>query len=166
MMEIARLRNIGLSALACLAAGCASTGVLVEKPGVSLRNVQVAEIDAHAQTFVLNFDVVNPNPFPLPIRSVSYGVELEGLRLASGETQSAFTVPAGGDGHFAITVDVDLMRTAPQLLFVVREGMYRDIPYALEGRFAIDVPLAAPVSFRNEGSIRLNADELAADRSD
>jgi hypothetical protein len=58
------------------------------------------------------------------------------------------------------------MRTAPQLMFIVRDGIHRDIPYALEGRFAIDVPFANPVSFRNEGSIRLNAGELAAGRSD
>ena len=87
MMKTARLRNIGLIAIAYLAAGCASTGALVEAPGVSLRNVQVADIDMHAQTFVLNFDVVNPNPFPLPIRSVSYGVDLEGLR--SGNLNAA-----------------------------------------------------------------------------
>ena len=164
MLETARFRNIALSAVACFATGCASTGAIVEKPGVSLRNVQIADIDLDGQTFVLQFDVDNPNPFPLPIRAVSYGVELEGLRLASGETECAFTVPAGGDGHFEITVDVDLMRTAPQLMFIVRDGIYRDIPYALEGRFAIDVPFANPVAFRNEGSIRLNAGELAADR--
>jgi hypothetical protein len=58
------------------------------------------------------------------------------------------------------------MRTAPQLMFIVRDGIYRDIPYALEGRFAIDVPFANPVAFRNEGSIRLNPGELAADRSE
>ncbi|HSM30624.1 MAG TPA: LEA type 2 family protein [Woeseiaceae bacterium] len=166
MMDTARFRTIALSAVAWLAAGCASTGVFVERPSVTLSNVAVTDIDLGGQTFVLDFDVVNPNPFPLPIRSIAYGVELEGLRLASGETQSAFTVPAGGDSHFEITVDVDLMRTAPQLMFVVREGLYRDIPYALEGRFAIDVPFANPVTFRNEGSIRLNARELAADRSD
>jgi LEA14-like dessication related protein len=97
---------------------------------------------------------------------VSYGVELEGLRLASGETQTPFTVPAGGDSHFAITVDVDLMHTAPQLVFIVRDGMYRDIPYSLEGSLAIDVPLAKPVSFRNQGSIRLEAGALAADRGE
>jgi LEA14-like dessication related protein len=139
---------------------------MIEKPGVSLRNVELTEVDLDGQTFVLDFDVVNPNPFPLPIRSVSYGVELEGLRLASGEAQSAFTVPAGGDSYFAITVDVDLMRTAPQLFFIVRDGIYRDIPYALEGTLAIDVPLAKPVSFRNQGSIRLEAGALAADRGD
>lgn len=166
MMETARFRNLALGAVACFATGCASTGVIVAKPDVSLRNVQITDIDLDSQTFVLEFDVDNPNPFPLPIRSVSYGVELEGMRLASGETQCAFTVPAGGDGHFEISVDVDLMRTAPQLLFIVRDGMYRDIPYALEGRFAIDVPFANPLAFRNEGSIRLNAGELAADRND
>jgi LEA14-like dessication related protein len=143
MMETGRFRTIALSAVALLAAGCASTGVIVERPSVTLSNVAVTEV-----------------------RSIAYGVELEGLRLASGETRSAFTVPAGGESHFEITVDVDLMRTAPQLMFVVREGIYRDIPYALEGSFAIDVPFANPVTFRNEGSIRLNAHELAADRSD
>lgn len=166
MMETSRFRNIALSAVALVATGCASTGVIIEKPGVSLRNVEVADIDLDGQTFVLEFDVENPNPFPLPISSVSYGVELEGMRLASGQTQCAFTVPAGGDSHFEITVDVDLMRTAPQLMFIVRDGIYRDIPYALEGRFAIDVPFANPVAFRNEGSIRLNPGELAADRDD
>ena len=166
MMETSRLRKIALGAVACFAAGCASTGITVEKPGVSLQTVEVADIGLGGQTFVLEFDVVNPNPFPLPIRTISYGVELDGFRFASGETQGAFTVPANGDSHFEITVDVDLMRTAPQLMFIVRDGVYRDIPYALEGRFAIDVPFANPVSFRNEGSIRLDAGELAAGRSD
>ena len=166
MMETSRLRKIALGAVACFAAGCASTGITVEKPGVSLQTVEVADIGLGGQTFVLEFDVVNPNPFPLPIRTISYGVELDGFRFASGETQGAFTVPANGDSRFEITVDVDLMRTAPQLMFIVRDGVYRDIPYALEGRFAIDVPFANPVSFRNEGSIRLDAGELAAGRSD
>jgi LEA14-like dessication related protein len=165
-MDTTLIRNFGLSAVACLAAGCASNGLVVEKPGVSLRHVGVAAVDLDSQTFVLDFEVLNPNPFPLPIRSIAYGVELDGFRFASGETTSDFVVPAAGDGHFAITVDVDLMRTAPQLMFIVRDGMYREIPYALEGRFAIDVPFTTPVSFRNEGSIRLSANELAAERAD
>ena len=166
MMETARLRMIGLSVVACFATGCASTGVTIEKPGISLRNVEVTAVDLDGQTFVLDFDVVNPNPFPLPVQSVSYDVELEGLRLASGETKSAFTVPADGESHFAITVDVDLMRTAPQLMFIVRDGIHRDIPYALEGSLAVDVPFVKPVAFRNRGSIRFDAGALAADLID
>jgi LEA14-like dessication related protein len=166
MMETTRLRKIAFGAAACFAAGCASTGITVEKPDVNLSNVELTEVGLDSQTFVLDFDVINPNPFPLPIRSIAYGVELDGFRIASGETRGEFTVPANSDSHFEITVDVDLMRTAPQLMFIVRDGIYRDIPYALEGRFAIDVPFANPVSFRNEGSIRLNAGELAAGRGD
>lgn len=166
MMDTNGIRKIGLGMLAMLAAGCASTGAIVEKPSVTLSNVEVAEIGFDSQTFVLDFDVVNPNPFPLPIRSISYGVELDGFRFASGTTLGAFTVPAGSESGFEITVDVDLMRTAPQLMFIVRDGIYRDIPYALEGSFAIDVPLTNPVSFHNEGSIRLDAGALAAERND
>ena len=165
-MDTTAIRNIGLGAVACLVAACASSGLVVEKPDVSLSNVGLADMDLDSQTFVLDFKVKNPNPFPLPIRSIAYGVELDGFRLASGETVSDFVVPAGSDGHFEITVDVDLMRTAPQLMFIVREGVFRDIPYVLEGRFAIGVPFANPVSFRNEGSIRLSATELAAERTD
>ena len=110
--------------------------------------------------------MVNPNPFPLPVQSVSYDVELQGLRLASGETPSAFTVPADGESHFAITVDVDLMRTAPQLMFIVRDGIHRDIPYALEGSLAVDVPFVKPVAFRSRGSIRFDTGALAADLID
>jgi LEA14-like dessication related protein len=157
---------IGLGAVASFVTGCAGTSITVEKPGVTLNNVEVTDVDLDGQTFVLDFDVANPNPFPLPVRSIAYGVELDGFRFASGETAGAFTVPANGDSHFQITVDVDLMRTAPQLMFIVRDGVYREIPYALEGRFAIDVPFAHPLSFRNEGSIRFDAGELAADRSD
>ncbi len=165
-MNTTYFRSFGLGAVACLSAACASNGLVVEKPGVSLRNVGVEAVDLDSQTFVLDFEVKNPNPFPLPIRSIAYGVELDGFRFASGETVSDFVVPAGSDGRFEITVDVDLIRTAPQLMFIVRDGIYRDIPYALEGRFAIGVPFANPVTFRNEGSIRLSATELAADSAD
>ena len=166
MMETARLRMIGLSAVAFLAAGCASTEVTIGKPGISLRNVEVTAVDLDSQTFVLDFGVFNPNPFPLPVQSVSYSVELEGLRLAGGETQSAFTVPADGESHFAIIVDADLMRTAPQMLFIVRDGIHGDISYALEGNLAIDMPFVKPVAFRSRGSIRLDAGALAADLVD
>ena len=53
MMETALIRNIGLSAVACLAAGCASTGAMIERPGVSLRNVEVADIGLDGQTSAL-----------------------------------------------------------------------------------------------------------------
>lgn len=142
---------------ACSITACASTGNLINAPGVSLRNVEMTSVDFSGQTFVLGFDVTNPNPFPLPISTVSYGVELDGYRFATGETKGGFTIPASGDGDFAISVELNLLKTAPQLLYIVREGVKRDIPYELQGKLGIDIPFTQPVSFATSGEIRLQA---------
>lgn len=142
---------IGMSLLA----GCASMGNIVSAPDVRLRQVQVESIDVSGQSFLLSFDVTNPNPFPLPISTISYAVSLDGHPFASGNTDSSFTVPARGDGEFAISVDLNLLRTAPELLFIARDGFRRDIAYSLEGELGIDLPYAKPVAFGTDGHVRL-----------
>ncbi len=150
--------NGGAVALtAVLLSACASLEDIVSAPNVSLRNVHVQNIGFGSQTFILAFDVTNPNPFPLPIKTISYGVKLDGHRFASGEATSALTVPAGSDGEFAISVDLNLLQTAPQLLFIVEDATRRDIPYSLEGQFGFDIPYAKPCRFENTGLIRLHA---------
>ena len=139
----------------CLLTACASTGDLISAPGVSLRNVEIADIDFTGQTFLLDFDVTNPNPFPLPVSTVSYAVELDGYRFASGSTAGGFTVPSSGDAEFSISVELDLMRSAPQLLFIVRDSVKRDIPYTLRGKFGLDIPLTEPLRFDTSGAIRM-----------
>ena len=141
----------------CLLTACASTGDLVSAPRVSLRNVEITDIDFTSQTFLLGFDVTNPNPFPLPISTVSYAVELDGYRFASGSTAAGFTVPSSGDAEFAISVELDLMKTAPQLLFIVRDSVRRDIPYTLSGKFGLDIPLIEPVRFETSGAIHMQS---------
>ena len=64
---------------------------LFRTPRVELHDVRVIGLGFKSQTFLLSFDVANPNPFPLPISNVSYGVKLDGQRFASGETASEFT---------------------------------------------------------------------------
>lgn len=131
---------------------------LVSAPRVQLSNVQVVGLGFQNQTFLLSFDVANPNSFPLPVRNIGYGVKLDGQRFASGQTSSEFTVPAHGDASFAISVDLNLLQTAPQLLYIVRDGTRREIPYELEGRFGIDLPLMPSIKYRSSGMIRLSSD--------
>ncbi len=147
----------GLLLATTLLSACASTGDLVSAPDVSLRNVQMTKVELSRQTFLLSFDVTNPNPFPLPISTVSYGVELDSQRFASGRTQGGFTVPASGDGEFAISVELNLLKTAPQLLYIVRDGEKRDIAYELKGQLGLDIPLVKPVDFESSGAIRFLA---------
>lgn len=143
--------------ISCMSACASMPESLVSSPSVKLSNVQVVGLGFNSQTFLLSFDVANPNPFPLPVSNVGYGVRLDGQRFASGETASKFTIPADGDASFAISVDLNLLQTAPQLLSIVRDGTRQDINYELEGRFGVDIPLAPTLRYRNSGKIRLNS---------
>ena len=150
------LLTVGFTLL--LLSGCAS-GLqnLLKSPTVELASVQLVGLDFSSQTFLLSFDVANPNGISLPIKAVSYGVKLNGQRFASGETASAFSVPANGASQFAISVDLDLLKTAPQLLSIVRQSVHEEVAYELDGQLSLDIPLTPPLSFSNDGSIRLSS---------
>lgn len=161
MSAIGRAFTLSLALLGFALAGCAATMEnLVKSPTVELRSVQLLGLGFSSQTFLLSFDINNPNPFPLPVSSVSYGIKLDGQRFASGETPGEFSVPASGTGQFAISVDLNLLQTAPRLLSIVRQGIREDVAYELDGRLALDIPLAPAVSYRNTGSIRLSPSPL------
>lgn len=152
-----RLTMAGFIIALCGLGGCASLPEnLISKPEVKLSNVQVVGLGFRGQTFLLSFDISNPNPFPLPVSHVSYRLKLDGLRFASGETPSNISVPASGKTDFAISVELDLLTTAPRLLSIVRDSVRSEIPYELEGELGIDIPLTPSVSFGTDGSIRIN----------
>jgi LEA14-like dessication related protein len=150
-------RRLAIIGLMLALAGCASLPEnLISKPDVQLRDVQVVGLGFNNQTFLLSFDIHNPNPFPLPVNHVSYGVRLDGQRFASGKTASDISVPASGDAQFVISVELDLLTTGPQLLSIVREGTRREVSYQLDGQLGIDIPLTPPVAYRTQGTILLN----------
>ena len=95
--------------------------------------------------------------FALPVRSVSYALKLDGQRFASGKTPSEFSVPANGDTQFAISVDLNLLQTAPQLLSIVRQSVREDVSYELDGRLGRRHPAGPAVTYRNSGIIRLSS---------
>ncbi len=136
-----------------LLAGCASSGPTVLSPDVQLRSVELLDLSLRRQTFRLYFDVNNPNPFPLPVKSMQYKVFLESQQFASGESGSRFTVPAKGDTTFDISVDLDLMSSAASLVTLLRSGTSRPIPYAVSGSLAVAIPFTRPLQFSQDGTI-------------
>jgi len=149
--------GLSIVGLTLLVSGCAALPEnAVVSPQVNLSHVRVVGLGFNNQTFLLSFEVENPNPFPIPVRNIDYGLKLNGQRFASGETPSNFTIPASGDTEFAISVDLNLLQTAPQLLSIVRDGARRDINYELQGRFGVDIPFTPLLKYRNSGTIRLD----------
>lgn len=150
-------RSLALSLLIIISGCATNVESLVDMPRVELRDVEVMGLGFSNQTFLLSFSVTNPNPFPLPVTDVSYGLRLDGQRFASGRTPSKFSVPADGITQFAISVELDLLQTAPQLLAIVRDGNGEHLRYDLEGAFGIDIPMAPSIPYRHSGTIRIGS---------
>ena len=159
-MKYARRLRVAVLVIAlCGLAACASLPEnLISEPEVELRDVQVIGLGFKSQTFLLSFDISNPNAFSLPVSHISYGVRLDGHRFASGQTPSEISVPAGGETQFAISVELDLLNTAPKLLAIVRDGTRAEIPYELKGELSVDIPFTPPISYRTNGAIQLRSD--------
>jgi LEA14-like dessication related protein len=162
MKGIENLRNqYVLFAAACLSA-CAGTGFVIDSPQVNLTKVELTSASFRRQTFTLSFDISNPNPFPLPVKAVEYRVMFDNEKFAAGKTQGSFTVPARGDDTFAISVDLDFMRSATHLTSLLRGGFQENLRYELQGRLAVDIPLVKPIPFSSSGVI--NMTQTASDQ--
>lgn len=153
-------RPLTLLFATALLAGCAATGGFLETPAVDLTSVEVTDASFTRQTFLLRFSASNPNAFPLPVKAVRYTIHLNDEKFAGGETRSDFTIPAGGEATFAISVELDLLKSGAQLTQVVRTGVDSDVDYELAGKLTIDVPTAPSVSFSNSGTIMVHSDLL------
>lgn len=158
MMYTKKVYRCALILLCSLACGCASSGSLVRSPTVDLTSVEVSDMSFTNQTFLLGFSVNNPNPFPIPVKAVSYQVRLNNENFAGGETQSDFTVPAGGDENFVISVDLNLLKSGAHLTSIVRSGMRDRIDYEVLGDLAVDIPLVPSLRFSNSGTIMVQSE--------
>lgn len=134
---------------------CASPSQLIDKPTVELTAIEMQALSFTGQSFQLSFDVDNPNPFPLPVSSIRYHVQLANQSFASGETPSDFMIPAHGDGAFDISVELDVMSSASQLMSLLRGGLREPVEYELNGSLSIDIPYVKPVPFRTSGMIAI-----------
>lgn len=139
----------------CVLSACASTASLVESPSINLVNIRSGHMGFDRQNFVLEFEIHNPNVFPLPVRAIRYDLQIAEQRFASGETQGEFTVPAAGDGAFAISVDLDMLQQASRLASMLRVGSGGNLSYKLHGDLTVDIPMTRPVPFSSSGSLSL-----------
>ncbi len=145
----------GLTIVAGFLAGCANSGNLVDAPTVSLTSVELAEFDLKRQIFHLGFDVDNPNPFPLPVKAVEYSLIFDDKKFAGGAMEGKFTVPAGGQDAFVISVEIDTLNTVSQISSLLRGGMPDQVHYELHGSLTVDIPFARPLPFSSSGIVNV-----------
>lgn len=108
-------------------AGCAGLQQNYEQPQVNITSFTLAPgSTAMAPRFNIGVQVINPNRNALPLKGMSYGVDIDGHRILSGATPDLPRVPGYGMADFVIEASPDLFGSARLLsdLFSTRRDNF------------------------------------------
>ena len=142
--------------LAVLSSGCALSKL--QAPAITPLSVELTDVQVNEQNFKVRLDVQNPNDRPLPIKSATCTLEIQGVNVGKGESAAPFTVPAHGDIEVDLLVTTNLLVSVPDLfqrLFqrVLQQGTLPD--YHFSGWINPDIALVPPIPFSKSGQITL-----------
>lgn len=137
-----------------LLAACASWSPSYEKPQVNITSFALApDSTGVAPTFLIGLQVVNPNRSALPLRGMSYSVEVEDQRILTGAEPDLPKVPGYGTAEFTIKASPDLLGSA-RLINQLLSGQKQSLRYAFKARF--DVGRLIPfITLEETGSFSL-----------
>jgi LEA14-like dessication related protein len=133
-------------------AGCALFVSGLVPPRVSIVNVHVRRADFWQQRLRVRVRVSNPNDLDLGVKRVSYVLDIDGQRIATGICAQGFTVPAHGTAEFDTQVTANM---AGALLTVLAQGHNRPMHYRLRGRVELSRGWLRSLPFDERGSLTL-----------
>ncbi|CAD5109220.1 LEA type 2 family protein [Zestomonas carbonaria] len=133
-------------------AGCSSLSSGFKDPDVHLIEVEVVRAKLLEQRFVLRFRIDNPNPASLSVRGLSYNLYLNEMKLADGESNARFTVPAKGHLVFEVPVRTNLWRHVKPIVKLL-ETPEQPIRYRLQGEVKTGFLFGRSVHLSRNGEI-------------
>ena len=162
-----RVRTCGRAApcaVAVLATAVAGVALLAscalapkfEAPKLSVVDVQIQGSDLWAQHLKVRMHVQNPNDIALPIKGITYTIEVDGQQFASGESASSFVVPALGEAEFDMNVTTNMAGAMLKLLAHGPDVLGQRVPYHLSGKVALSQGLLRSIPFDERGTFKLN----------
>ncbi len=133
---------------------CSCAGLRPDPPEVQLTGLQVSDFSLSHANFLATVSLYNPNPAALDVEGLEFTLSLADVRVASGKTAKAFTIPPEQTGTAALRLStsfLDLFRLTKKL-----KGL-EEIPYRVAGGIRIGGPgfLWITVPVDNEGTIPL-----------
>src|SRR5882762_10401855 len=130
-----RLLFLVLAALGL--SGCSLFVPKLEKPNLSVVSVQMLKSDLWHQELKLRMRVQNPNDRALPVKGLSYELEVADQEFAHGISGDSFVVPARGEAEFDMSVSANM---ASVLIKVLNKGG-SEVEYRIYGKIALSAGL-------------------------
>jgi LEA14-like dessication related protein len=149
-----RLVLVGLASLPLLSwvAGCAALPKL-EAPKLSVVSLKMQGGDFFSQKLLVRMRVFNPNDRELPIKGITYRLEVNDTELGNGSTAMPFTVPAMGEAEFDMQITANLAGALGKLLS--RRNSSEALDYRLVGDVALSSGFLRRIPFDERGSFKL-----------
>jgi LEA14-like dessication related protein len=141
-----------LAALLVLASGCGGVTSL-QAPDLEVVDVKLLGGDLSGQQLRVRMRVTNPNDRELPVKGITYRMEVGGEQFATGESERAFVVPALGSTEFDMSMNADM---AGALFRLLGSGRRLDVvDYRLSGKVSLSSGMLRSIPFDEKGSFKL-----------
>jgi LEA14-like dessication related protein len=104
------------------------------------------------QKLKVRMHVENPNDRVLPIKGITYTLDVNGQEFAHGESAASFVVPALGEAEFDMNTTANMAGT---LISLLSHGADSTVEYRLTGKISLSEGLLRSIPFDQHGSFKL-----------
>ena len=148
------MRAVLVSLLLAALTACSTLVPKLEKPSLSIVNVEFLKTDMFEQRLKVRMHVQNPNDRALPVKGLSYALEVAGEPFAQGVSGGSFVVPALGEAEFDMNVTANMAATLMKLMS--RSGGIGDqVDYRMRGKISLSEGFLRSIPFEEHGTFKL-----------
>lgn len=131
--------------MAFLLAGCSSVG----KPEIKKITYKWGNVNESTTEILVNVDVVNPNPFPIPLKDIVMNIYMNGIKMGEGHAIKA-EIPANSESTLVIAILLDNNKIPEWWVSHIRNGEKTDMD--IKGYLVFDLKVfdfKFPIEFSN-----------------
>jgi LEA14-like dessication related protein len=150
-----RMKSIPIFVVALFLSACSLFVPKIETPRLSIVNVELLKSDLWEQRLKVRMRVQNPNDRTLPIRGLSYRLDVEGQEFAHGVSGASFVVPALGEAEFDMDVTANMAGTLLKLLGRGGDALAQPVDYRIAGKISLSEGLWRSIPFEQRGTFKL-----------
>jgi LEA14-like dessication related protein len=99
--------------------------------------------------------VQNPNDRALPIKGLSYALEVAGEDFAQGVSGASFLVPALGETEFDMNITANMASTIIKFLGRGSDSLKDELDYRIKGKISLSEGLLRSIPFEEKGKFTL-----------